>query len=67
MMKTTLDLPRPLLLRIASRAARLQLSISRYVALTLEKGHPEELNPSGNHRTPSEDELFDQLRDELGL
>lgn len=66
-MKTTLDLPRPLLLRVASRAAKLRVSVSRYVALSLERGQPVELPQTESVKGKSCDELFEQMREELGL
>ncbi|MEM1082664.1 MAG: hypothetical protein AAGI48_00960 [Verrucomicrobiota bacterium] len=65
-MKTNLDLPRPLLLRIASQAARLRMPVSRYVAMTLERSHPEAA-AIHSQIEPDDDELFEQLREELGL
>ena len=66
-MKTTLDLPRPLLLRIVARAARMRVPVSRYVAESLERIIPKE--PHSFHHAPKkgEDSLFEELRDELGL
>lgn len=66
-MKTTLDLPRPLLLRIAARAARMHLPVSRYVAESLEKVIPCEPAPTETSHHQGKDPLFDELRSELGL
>lgn len=66
-MKTTLDLPRPLLLRIVARAARMRVPISRYVADSLEVVIPKELPQSPAPKSENHDPLFEELRDELGL
>ena len=66
-MKTTLDLPRPLLLRIVARAARMRVPVSRYVAESLERIIPNETSPSKSSSPESEDPLFEELRSELGL
>lgn len=66
-MKTTLDLPRPLLLRIVARAARMRVPVSRYVADSLEKIITKERHSLSQTPPQGEDPLFDELRDELGL
>lgn len=66
-MKTTLDLPRPLLLRIVARAARMRVPVSRYVAESLEKTIPREQHSPNPTPKQVEDPLFEELRDELGL
>jgi hypothetical protein len=66
-MKTTLDLPRPLLLRIVARAARKRIPLSRYVAESLERAIPIERPPRTDHSSTEDHSLFDDLRGELGL
>lgn len=72
-MKTTIDLPRPLLLRVVSRAARSRLPLSRFIAKSLEKelaAPPEPARPpgpAGASEDPVDDPLFESLRAELGL
>ncbi|MFC7336707.1 hypothetical protein ACFQY0_05930 [Haloferula chungangensis] len=66
-MKTTLDLPRPLLLRIAARAARMRVPVSRYVAESLEKIIPTDLPTPTPPPGKGDDPLFEELRQELGL
>ena len=67
-MKTTLDLPRPLLLRIVARAARMRVPVSRYVAESLEKIISKEpVAPSTARTIHHDDPLFEELRNELGL
>jgi hypothetical protein len=66
-MKTTLDLPRPLLLRIVARAAHMRVPVSRYVAESLERITPKETSPSKPSSPESDDPLFEELRSELGL
>ncbi len=64
-MKTLIELPRPLLLRAASRAARKRMPLSRYIAESLEKELSRE--PSKPTAGPASDPLFEDLRQELGL
>lgn len=64
-MKTLIELPRPLLLRAASRAARKRMPLSRYIAESLEKELSRE--PSKPTAGPAPDPLFEDLRQELGL
>lgn len=67
-MKTTLDLPRPLLLRIAARAARMRVPVSRYVAESLERIIPKDhAAPCHSKNKIDDDPLFEELRNELGL
>ncbi|MGB6222027.1 hypothetical protein [Haloferula sp.] len=66
-MKTTLDLPRPLLLRIVARAARMRIPISRYIAETLEQTIPRESPKPDLSTEETKDPLFDAFREELGL
>lgn len=61
-MKTTLDLPRPLIHRLATHAAREHIPISRYITKALEKSLPKPPAPP-----PPPDPLFQSLREELGL
>lgn len=65
-MKTLIDLPRPLLLRAISLAAREQLPLSRLIAESLECRLPADSSsppPPG----PAPDPHYDQFRAELGL
>jgi hypothetical protein len=66
-MKTTLDLPRPLLLRLASRAMREGTSLSRYVTRLLERSPSPRSAATHPGRIDEADDLFEALRDELGL
>lgn len=64
-MKTVIDLPRPLLLRAASRAARKRVPLSRYIAESLEQHLVHDPDQAESLSEP--DPLFDDLRAELGL
>ena len=64
-MKTTIDLPRPLLLQAASRAARKRVPLSRFIAESLQ--HHLALETDTTKPAPPPDPLFEELRDELGL
>ena len=67
-MKTTLDLPRPLFLRLASRAVREGIPLSRYITRLLERSPAPKPSSPGLPTTHEEqDELFKAFRDELGL
>ena len=66
-MKTTLDLPRPLLLRLASRAMREGVSLSRYVTRLLERSPSPRLKPPAPSSDEPADELFEAFREELGI
>ncbi len=64
-MRTVIDLPRPLLLRAVSRAARKRVPLSRYIAESLEQHLVRD--PDQADRLSEPDPLFDELRAELGL
>jgi|GEM_PF-3853392 len=69
-MKTIVDLPRPLLLRAVSRAARKRVPLSRFIADSVEhelgsRSDGSEARPAAN--PPPGDPLFEAFREELGL
>jgi hypothetical protein len=71
-MRTIVDLPRPLLLRAVSRAARKRVPLSRFIAESLERElvgrrDPPPAAPRPADAGPADDPLFEALRDELGL